>query len=107
MELKHEHRPSELPAGADYRMEAPIVCEFTYYAKNAAGKIVSTKLSFPCGQITTPAELSREIDECSSELAGADGYAEINKAEFWRHICSDKTGELLPMPGNLAWESRQ
>jgi hypothetical protein len=107
MELKHENRPSELPAGADYRMEGPIVCEFTYYAKNEAGKIVSTKVRFPCGQIPTPAELAREIADCRAELAGAEGYAEINKAEFWRHICSAKTGELLPMPGNLAWEKRQ
>lgn len=107
MEQKHEHRPSEIPAGIDTRMEAPVSCEFTYYAKNEEGKVVSTKIRFPFGQIPSQAELARELAECRAELAGAEGYKEMTKPEFWNHISIKKAGELLPMPGSLDWESRQ
>lgn len=107
MKTKHENRPSEIPAGIDVRMEAPVSCEFTYYAKNEDGRVVSTKIRFPFGQIPTQAEIAQQVAECRDSLSGAEGYAELTKPEFWRHITIKKAGELLPMPGSLDWEKRQ
>lgn len=104
MELKHENRPSEIPAGVDVRMEGPFVVGLSYYAKRRDGKIVKCSIEFGDGKRPTREEVSEQIAEFKKDMA-TDGFEPLTKAEFWNYRCMALFGEVLPMPGALEWEA--
>jgi len=93
--------------GVDTRMEGPFIVELRYYGKRPDGKVGLAKIEFAPGQTPSAEELAHAIASTKEDLAGGEGFSEMTKPEFWRHLCKiHNGGELLPMPGALTWENR-